>query len=169
MAKEQDFFREVMRMFVSVSIYMMMFLVAAFIFYMTVTLFVEMISTIKVHMWYVGNASMEWIAQSSNIGIQLAEKFLNTVTFVLVLVKSFKILISYSKHHHISVKDLVEISIIWLLMEVVFNFWLHSMAVNWLFAVLAVFLVVIYAYFPMFHGDPHEHPSTTMKKIKKKK
>jgi hypothetical protein len=50
MAKEQDFFREVMRMFVSVSIYMMMFLVAAFIFYMTVTLFVEMISTIKVHM-----------------------------------------------------------------------------------------------------------------------
>ena len=169
MTKEQDFFRDVMRMFVSVSIYMMMFLVAAFIFYMTVTLFIEMISTIKVHMWYVGNASMEWIAQSSNIGIQLAEKFLNTVTFVLVLVKSFKILISYSKHHHISVKDLVEISIIWLLMEVVFNFWLHSMAVNWLFAVLAVFLVIIYAHFPMFHGDPHEHPSITMKKRKKKK
>jgi uncharacterized membrane protein (DUF373 family) len=131
----------------------LMLLVAAFIFYMTVTLFIEMISTIKVHMWYVGHATIEWIAQSSKIGIQLAEKFLNTVTFILVLVKSFKILISYSRNHHISVKDLLEISIIGLLMEVVFNFWLHSMAINWLFAVLAVFLVVIYAHYPMFHED----------------
>lgn len=169
MSKEKDFYNEVMRVFVSASIYMLMFLVAGFIFYMTVTLFIEMISTIKVHMWYVGTATIEWINQSSTIGIQLAEKFLNTVTFILVLVKSFKILISYSKHHHISVKDLVEISIIGLLMEVVFNFWLHSMAVNWLFAVLAVFLVIIYAHYPMFHGDPHEHPSESMKKIKKKK
>ena len=151
--EELDFFEQAMRYFVSTSIYLLMFLVAAFIFYMTVTLFVEMISTIKVHMSFVWNASMEWIDQSSKIGIQLAEKFLNTVTFILVLVKSFKILISYSKHHHISVKDLLEISIIGLLMEVVFNFWLHSMAINWLFAVLAVFLVVIYAYFPLFHED----------------
>lgn len=142
-----------MRYFVSTSIYLLMFLVAAFIFYMTITLFVEMASSIRVHMRYVGTASMEGIAQSSKIWIQLAEKFLNTVTFILVLVKSFKILISYSKNHHISVKDLLEISIIWLLMEVVFNFWLHSMAINWLFAVLAVFLVIIYAYFPMFHEE----------------
>lgn len=155
--EELDFFEQAMRYFVSTSIYLLMFLVAAFIFYMTVTLFFEMISTIQVHMNYVGNATIEGIAKSSKIGIQLAEKFLNTVTFILVLVKSFKILISYSKNHHISVKDLLEISIIGLLMEVVFNFWLHSMAINWLFAVLAVFLVVIYAYFPMFHEDSRKH------------
>lgn len=156
--EELDLFEQAMRHFVSASIYLLMLLVASFIFYMTVTLFVEMVSTIRVHMWYIWNASIEWIADSSRIGIQLAEKFLNTVTFILVLVKSFKILISYSRNHHISVKDLLEISIIWLLMEVVFNFWLHSMHINWLFAVLAVFLVVIYAYFPLFHsGNAEKH------------
>lgn len=156
--EELDLFEQAMRHFVSASIYLLMLLVASFIFYMTVTLFVEMVSTIRVHMWYIWNASIEWIADSSRIGIQLAEKFLNTVTFILVLVKSFKILISYSRNHHISVKDLLEISIIWLLMEVVFNFWLHSMHINWLFAVLAVFLVVIYAYFPLFHsGNTEKH------------
>ena len=154
---ELDFFEQAMRHFVSTSIYMLMFLVAAFIFYMTITLFIEMISTIRVHMGFVWNATMEWIYQSSKMWIQLAEKFLNTVTFILVLVKSFKILISYSKNHHISVKDLLEISIIGLLMEVVFNFWLHNMAINWLSAVLAVFLVVIYAYFPLFHDETKKH------------
>ena len=155
--EELDFFEQAMRYFVSTSIYLLMFLVAAFIFYMTITLFIEMISTIRVHIGFVWHATMDWIAQSSRIGIQLAEKFLNTVTFILVLVKSFKILISYSKHHHISVKDLLEISIIGLLMEVVFNFWLHSMAINWLFAVLAVFLVVIYAHCPLFHEEAKKH------------
>ena len=151
MSKEKDFYEELMRVFVSASIYILMFLVASFIFYMTVALCIEFISTMRVHVAYLWKASVDWITESSSIWILLAEKFLNTVTFILVLVKSFKILSSYSHHHHISVKDLLEISIIALLMEVVFNFWLHSMEINILFACLAIALVVIYARFPLYH------------------
>ena len=70
------------------------------------------------------------------MSIALTEEILSVVTIILVLVKSFKILVWYSKYHHIAIKDLVEIAIIALLMEVVFNFSIHSMAINWLFAVL---------------------------------
>ena len=56
------------------------------------------------------------------MSIMLTEEILSVVTIILVLVKSFKILVWYSKHQHIEIKDLVEIAIIALLMEVVFNF-----------------------------------------------
>jgi uncharacterized membrane protein (DUF373 family) len=38
------------------------------------------------------------------------------------LVKAFRILESYARYHHIEITDLVEIAIIALIMEVVFNF-----------------------------------------------
>jgi hypothetical protein len=38
-------------------------------------------------------------------------------------------------------------------MEVVFNFWIHSMAINWLFAVFGATLLVIYAMFPYFRRE----------------
>ena len=84
------------------------------------------------------------------MSIFLTEEILSVITIILVLVKSFKILISYSKHHHIEIKPLVEIGIIALLMEVVFNFGAHSMEINWLFAVFGLGLLVIYAAFPYF-------------------
>jgi uncharacterized membrane protein (DUF373 family) len=84
------------------------------------------------------------------MSIALTEEILSVVTIILVLVKSFKILVEYSKHHHIQIKDLVEIAIIALLMEVVFNFGIHSMSVNWLFAIFGATLLVIYASFPYF-------------------
>jgi uncharacterized membrane protein (DUF373 family) len=87
------------------------------------------------------------------MSIVLTEEILSVVTIILVLVKSFKILVEYSKHHHIQIKDLVEIAIIALLMEVVFNFTIHSMAINWLFAIFGATLLVIYAMFPYFRGE----------------
>ena len=50
---EQEFFQAIMRRFVSVSIYILMFLVASFIFYMTITLCIEFVSTMRVHVGYL--------------------------------------------------------------------------------------------------------------------
>ena len=151
MSKEKDVFRELMRVFVSASIYILMFLVAVFIFYQTITLFLFVFGSIYHHIQLFFDMNMDSISEASTLWIQLAGKVLNVVTFILVLVKSFKILVSYSKHHHIEIKDLVEISIIALLMEVVFNFGLHSLALNWLFSGLSVVLIILYAGFPYFH------------------
>jgi len=150
MSKEKDIFREFMRLFVSGSIYILMWIVATYIFYMTLFLCYKVITAIVVHVSHLWNISQEGLAEVWKLSIVLTEEILSVVTIILVLVKSFKILVEYSKHHHIQIKDLVEIAIIALLMEVVFNFWIHSMAINWLFAVFGSTLLVIYAMFPYF-------------------
>ncbi len=155
MSKEKDFFRELMRAFVSSSIYILMFIVASYIFYMTLFLCYKVISAVIIHTQNLWTITQEWLSQVGKMSISLTEEILSVVTIILVLVKSFKILISYSRNHHIAIKDLVEIAIIALLMEVVFNFSIHSMAVNWLFAVLWAVLLVIYAVFPCFHTQEY--------------
>ncbi len=150
MGKEKDFFITLMRSFVSWSIYLIMLIIASFIFYETIVLLVFVFSAVTTHFWNMDPSNLESMRLSWQSWIALAEQVLNIVTFILVLVKSFKILVSYSKNHHIAVKDLVEISIIALLMEVVFNFGLHSTETNVLFAVLGTALVIVYATIPYF-------------------
>ena len=150
MSKEKDFFRELARLTISGSIYTLMWLVSLYILYMTLFLVYKVLSVIVIHISYLADFSEAWLSKASQMSITLTEEILSVVTIILVLVKSFKILISYSKHHHIEIKPLVEIAIIALLMEVVFNFWAHSMEINWLFAIFGLWLLVIYATFPYF-------------------
>jgi len=156
MSKEKDLFRELMRLFVSGSIYVLMFIVALYIFYMTLFLCYKVITAIFLHVSHLWDLTQEWLAQVWKMSIVLTEEILSVVTIILVLVKSFKILVWYSKHHHIAIKDLVEIAIIALLMEVVFNFGIHSMAINWLFAVFGTALLIVYAMFLYFRRDTHK-------------
>lgn len=153
MSKEKDLFRELMRLFVSGSIYILMFIVALYIFYMTLFLCYKVITAIFIHASNLGTMTQEWLSEVGKMSIVLTEEILSVVTIILVLVKSFKILVWYSKHHHIAIKDLVEIAIIALLMEVVFNFSIHSMAINWLFTVFGATLLIIYAMFPYFRRE----------------
>jgi len=139
-----------MRKVISGSIYTLMGLVSLYIMYMTLFLVYKVLFVIYIHVRYVSDMTEEWLSNASQMSITLTEEILSVVTIILVLVKSFKILISYSKHHHIEIKPLVEIAIIALLMEVVFNFWAHSMAINWLFAVFGLGLLIIYATLPYF-------------------
>lgn len=150
MSKEKDKFREFSRLIISGSIYTLMGLVATYIMYMTFFLVYKVFLAIYIHFQYLSDFSQAWLSKASQASIVLTEEILSVITIILVLVKSFKILISYSKHHHIEIKPLVEIAIIALLMEVVFNFGMHSMEINWLFAVFGLGLLVIYSTFPYF-------------------
>lgn len=156
MSKEKDLFREVMRLFVSGSIYILIWVIASYIFYMTLFLCYKVITAVMLHIAELGDISQEGIRQVWKMSIVLTEEILSVVTIILVLVKSFKILVWYSKHHHIAIKDLVEIAIIALIMEVVFNFWVHSLAINWLFAVFGTALLIVYAMFPYFRRQSHK-------------
>jgi len=144
-----------MRTIVSGSIYILMWIVSIYIFYMTLFLCYKVATAMFIHISQLGDISQEGITQVGRLSIILTEEILSVVTIILVLVKSFKILVWYSKHHHIAIKDLVEIAIIALIMEVVFNFWVHSLAINWLFATLWVALLIVYAVFPYFRRENH--------------
>lgn len=150
MGKHQETFRLFMKKFVSVCIYLLMILVATYILYKTCILGIYVIQLMAQELSQI----MQWsLSKEQYLQIKSGTEILNVVTFILVLVKSFKILKSYSIHHHIQIKDLVEVSIIALLMEVVFNFGIHDMKTNILFSVLGVVLLIIYATFPYFRRD----------------
>ncbi len=139
-----------LRMFVSVSIYLLMILVALFIFYKVIFLFVYVIQFTFME---ASNLLLVHDYVRSQTSIAFIENLLNNITFILILVKWFKILESYAKFHHISIKDLVEISIIALIMEVVFNFWVHTISINILFSVVGIALLVVYASMPYFRKN----------------
>lgn len=102
----------------------------------------EIIKTSNGQLNFLEGHSWDWVA--------LIENFLSHITFVLILVKAYRILESYAKHHHIEIVDLVEIAIIALIMEVVFNFSVHSDFINILFWTVWIALLMIYAGFPYF-------------------
>ena len=108
-----------LKSFVSISIYLLMILVSLFIFYKVIFLFVYVFQFTFLE---ASSLFLTHDTSTSQSSIAFIENLLNNITFILILVKGFKILESYAKHHHISIKDLVEISIIALIMEVVFNF-----------------------------------------------
>ncbi|USN58906.1 MAG: hypothetical protein H6767_02200 [Candidatus Peribacteria bacterium] len=135
-----------LRSFVSASIYILMLLVAVFIFYKVVILIVHVFQFAS---YEAGDLFLQ-AHSGAQSNITFIETLLNNITFILILVKGFKILESYAQYHHIEIKDLVEISIIALIMEVVFNFGVHSLAINILFSVVGICLLIVYAGMPYF-------------------
>jgi len=74
-------------------------------------------------------------------------QLLHTIAFTIVLVKAYKILISFAETQHINLKLLVEIAIIAPTIELIFNTKTYDFYVNLLFAGFAVVNLVIYLYF----------------------
>lgn len=141
---------KIISQFVSLSMYILMFLIAAFIFYKVWSLIYYLGINILDEIWLISQWQTDFMNGKSWVGIALIENFLSNFTFILILVKAYRILESYARHYHIEIVDLVEIAIIALIMEVVFNFTVHSLEINILFAVVGIILLVIYAGMPYF-------------------
>jgi uncharacterized membrane protein (DUF373 family) len=131
--KHKNFIFKYLSNFISISIYLLMFLLAIFIFNKVVILVLYIGIEVFKELNMAISGQLDFISGKSGEGIFLIENFLSNITFILILVKSFKILESYAKHHHMEITDLVEIAIIALIMEVVFNFGVHSIEINILF------------------------------------
>ena len=58
-----------------------------------------------------------------------SEHFIHDMVFMIVLVKIYRLLVSFLKYHHISIKYMVEISIIAPAIEIVFAFDKHPFIV----------------------------------------
>lgn len=74
-------------------------------------------------------------------------QLLHTITFTFVLVKAYKILISFAQTLHINIKFLIEIAIIAPTIELIFNIKNHSVEINVLLAVFAILNLIAYLIF----------------------
>ena len=77
----------------------------------------------------------------------LEDKILHTIAFSIILVKAYMILVSYAKFKHVSIKYIVEISIIASAVEVIFNSWNYEtlwIAILWGFWIINLIIYMIF-------------------------
>lgn len=84
---------------------------------------------------------------------QHSKRALHAIAEVLILIKAYRILVSYLKTHHISVEYIVEISIIASAIELLFAADTHSVYTQAIFAVFGLCNLIIYLY---FFGPEHD-------------
>lgn len=93
----------------------------------SVAVFVVAILLVGFMMIRVGIAAMDFVAHLANPAPEHANtdepsfRMLHAIALVLVFVKAYRLLVAYARHHHVSIRFVVEISIIAPAVEIIFN------------------------------------------------
>lgn len=73
-------------------------------------------------------------------------KILDWIVYYIVMVKAYKVLISYAKHHHVSIRYVTELIIIACFVEFIFESHLNDV-IRAVFGAIGVISLFIYLYF----------------------
>jgi len=77
--------------------------------------------------------------------------FLHGIAIFIILIKAYKILMSYAQHHHVSIKYIAEIAIIAGILEVLFNTNAYSWGTLTVMTLMSVSTLAIYIWkYPTF-------------------
>lgn len=76
----------------------------------------------------------------------LNSDFLHNIAVLLILMKAYRILVEYMKYQHIDIKFMVEIGIITVVLELLFNSQQYSESMRMVMASMAVAFLVVYAF-----------------------
>ncbi len=94
----------------------------------------------------------------SGIGAEERQfRILHAVARAIVVLKAYRILVSYLRSHHITVKYILEIAIIASVVELIFVYDLHNFETKIIFAVFALVGLALYLYF--YEGKNSERPA----------
>ncbi len=130
----------------------MNYIVSGYVYFVAFLLVLYMVSSLVAGFLGFGTALLDISATTEGIlsspdRADLELKLLHTITFTFVLVKAYKILISFAQMRAINIKLLIEIAIIAPTIELIFNVKHHSFEINVLFAVFAVANLIAYLVF----------------------
>lgn len=119
-------------------------------FVTALTLVVYMLVVIVTGTYDVGNQIFNTIFLDSEarqkIFTVLNAEFLHNVAVLLILMKAYRVLVEYMRHHHIDIKFMMEIAIIASVLELVFNFAAYSIEMRYILLGLAVAFAGIYVF-----------------------
>jgi len=81
----------------------------------------------------------------------LSVDFLHGIAIFIILIKAYKVLVSYAEHHHVSIRYIAEIAIIAGVLEILFNTGSYSWEVLAVMSFLSVSSLAIYVWkYPVF-------------------
>lgn len=130
----------------------MNYIVSGYVYFVAFTLVFYMMTSLVTGFMSVGTGLLD-ISTSIKTILSAPERnalevqLLHTIAFTIVLVKAYKILISYAQKRHVSIKYLIEISIIAPTIEIVFNSQKYPIELIALFAVYAFANLIAYLHF----------------------
>ena len=91
-------------------------------------------------------------------------RILHAVARTIVVLKAYRILVSYLRSHHVTVKYMLEIAIIASIVELLFAYDLHDFETKIIFAVFGLVGLALYLYFYEGRGsDRRADPSQSLK------
>ncbi len=127
-------------------------MVSGYVYFVAFTLVLYMVSTLVTGVLGVVSGLLDLSLSAKSILVSperstLELELLHTIAFTIVLVKAYKILISYAETRHINIKFLVEIAIIAPTIELVFNARGYPVEVMTLFAAFAFCNLIAYLFF----------------------
>ncbi len=130
----------------------MNYIVSGYVYFVALTLVFYMVTTLITGFLTVTTGLLD-ISSSMKVILSAPERqlleldLLHTIAFTIVLVKAYKILISYAQKRHVSIKYLIEIAIIAPTIEIVFNSTKYPIEVSALFAIFALANLITYLHF----------------------
>ncbi len=136
----------------SLTAEVMNYIVSGYVYFVAFTLVLYMVGSLVTGVLGVVTGLLD-ISSSVKVILSAPERsaleldLLHTIAFTIVLVKAYKILISYAQTRHINLKFLVEMSIIAPTIEIIFNARNYSLEVNALFALFAFANLIAYLFF----------------------
>lgn len=139
--QRESFLAEMMNYLVSGYVYFVAFLL---VLYMVTSLVTGLLG-VATGILDISNTTRGILASPERTELEL--KLLHTITFTFVLVKAYKILISFAQTRHMNIKFMIEIAIIAPTIEIIFNIKQHSMEINILLAIFAFLNLCIYVIF----------------------
>jgi len=72
--------------------------------------------------------------------------FLHNVAVLLILMKAYRVLVEYMRHHHIDIKFMVEIAIIASVLELLFNYKTYGAEMRYVLLGLAITFLGFYVF-----------------------
>lgn len=130
----------------------MNFVVSGYVYFVVLILVLYMVSSLVAGVFNLATGLLDLATSAKGIitspeRTALELNLLHTIAFTIVLVKAYKILISYAETRHINIKFLVEIAIIGPTIELIFNSRNYSLEINILFASFAFVNLIAYLFF----------------------
>jgi uncharacterized membrane protein (DUF373 family) len=115
---------------------------ATLVIYMLVVI---VTGTIDVASTIYGTVFLESTERQTIFNILNAE-FLHNVAVLLILMKAYRVLVEYMRHHHIDIKFMVEIAIIASVLELLFNYNIYGEQMRFILLGLGVTFLGLYVF-----------------------
>lgn len=130
----------------------MNFVVSGYVYFVAFILVLFMVSSLIAGVFNLATGLLDLATSAKGIitspeRTALELNLLHTIAFTIVLVKAYKILISFAQTRHINIKFLVEIAIIAPTIELIFNSRNYEIEINMLFAAFAILNLAAYLFF----------------------